>query len=287
MASHIQNVTIKSTDGSPKVSYKVSYDATRNGGNVTYAFTIQCLLHGSSSALLGTGSGLKCTLTINGASSSVTLKSTSDSWKGGSDAGVLQATKEVSVTCASNSGNQNQTVKFVVDRTDSSDKTSGEVNTSDYYVISPAYYTACTAPTSFTASPSVTDRDVTLAWSGASGGVNNAITGYEIQFATSADGTSWSGWVAVKTVTGTTTTDSIGIERGYYEKYRIRTRGAAGSSYYSGWKESNKIQRANPVSYIHNGVDNIPHKAYIHNGTEFVRHIPYIHNGNEWVKQSG
>jgi hypothetical protein len=78
-----------------------------------------------------------------------------------------------------------------------------------------------------------------LSWSGASGGTENAITGYEIQYAESTDGTSYGSWTALSTVTSTATFGSVSVAlpsaRGKYRKYQIRTQGAAGSDYYSAW----------------------------------------------------
>lgn len=78
-----------------------------------------------------------------------------------------------------------------------------------------------------------------LSWTGASGGTNNAITGYEIQYAESANGSSYGSWTALSTVTTTETSGSTSVAlpsaRGKYRKYQIRTQGAAGSSYYSAW----------------------------------------------------
>lgn len=145
----------------------------------------------------------------------------------------------------------------------------------------------CTAPTSFTVNPAVFEDQTTLSWGGASAGINNAISGYEIQYADSTNGTTWGSWESLKTVTGTSTTDTPSISRGTYRKYRVRTQGAAGSSFYSEWKESKAVQKSDPVVHIHDGTEAVPHKAYIHNGIEFVRHIPYIHNGTEWVRYIG
>ena len=146
---------------------------------------------------------------------------------------------------------------------------------------------ACGAPTAFSAAPSVFEDIITLSWSGATAGVNNAITGYEIQYTDSSNGSTWGSWKSLKTVAGTSTTDTPSISRGTYRKYRVRTQGAAGSSFYSEWKESKSVQKSDPVVYIHDGTEAVPHKAYIHNGTEFVRHIPYIFNGTEWVRYIG
>lgn len=107
--------------------------------------------------------------------------------------------------------------------------------------------TACKAPTSASVAPSLCENDPTLSTSGAAGGTINAITGYEIQYAESANGTSYGAWTALKTVSTTgaslSTTVTLPSVRAYSRKYRIRTRGAAGASYYSGWKETNAVKR--------------------------------------------
>lgn len=154
-------------------------------------------------------------------------------------------------------------------------------------------YTACAAPTSFTASPEVFENSVNLAWSGATGGTNNAITGYEIEYASSLDGSAWSGWAALKTVTGTSIEDIPGIDRGQYVKYRIRTQGAAGALYYSEWKESGVAAKDNePYVYIHDEEkDPERYLAYIHDETidpeeTFGKYMPYVFDGQAWQRHS-
>lgn len=107
--------------------------------------------------------------------------------------------------------------------------------------------TVCSAPTAASVAPSLCENDPTLSASGASGGSANAITGYEIQYAESADGTSYGDWIALKTVSTTGASLSTAVTlpsvRAYSRKYRLRTLGEAGSSYYSGWVETNAIKR--------------------------------------------
>jgi hypothetical protein len=107
--------------------------------------------------------------------------------------------------------------------------------------------TVCSAPTSATVAPSLCESDPTLSASGAAGGSANAITGYEIQYAESANGTTYGAWTALKTVSTTgaslSTTVTLPSVRAYSRKYRLRTLGTAGSSYYSGWAETNAIKR--------------------------------------------
>lgn len=144
-------------------------------------------------------------------------------------------------------------------------------------------FTACTAPTSFTASPEVFEDTLTLTWAGAEGGINNAIVGYETQYRWSNDGAIWASWEDRCTETSSPATSEPVAPRGLYMQYRIRTLGAAGAAYCSEWKESNVVRRAKPNAYIHNGTKAVPHGIYIHNDTKFVRHYPYIYDGAKWV----
>lgn len=110
-------------------------------------------------------------------------------------------------------------------------------------------YTACKAPTSCSVSPAVSEGNATLSWSGASAGTANAISSYEVQYSESSDGSSWGAWTALSIVNTTSTSGSLSVAppstRGYYRRYQVRTRGAAGSSYYSGWKVSSNTLRRN------------------------------------------
>ena len=104
--------------------------------------------------------------------------------------------------------------------------------------------TACTAPTTFTSGAQFYGNlnggngNVTVSWSGASGGTNNAITGYAIQ-AQYPGGDWYDKWSG----TGNSTTLNFDGEAGktITINLRIQTRGAAGSSYYSGWKTGSVI----------------------------------------------
>lgn len=107
-------------------------------------------------------------------------------------------------------------------------------------------YTVCTwnSDSKFYCSPTLTDSTTTLTWNGAKAGTSNSIASYEIQYSKSSNGSSWGSWTALTTVTSTATSGTKAITvssyagYGEYLKFRIRIRGSAGSSYYSGWKES-------------------------------------------------
>lgn len=106
--------------------------------------------------------------------------------------------------------------------------------------------TACGAPTSVTlAATSSTGSSVRLSWSGATAGTNNSISGYEVQRRESANGSSWGSWGSLGTTTNTYLDVAPPTTAGNYYKFRVRTRGSAGSSYYSGWKESTNTLRRN------------------------------------------
>ena len=96
--------------------------------------------------------------------------------------------------------------------------------------------TACTAPTSVTCSR--IKNQVTISWSGASGGANNAISNYTILRNSSA---SDSGAVTVaNNAASSPYTDVTALSAGTYY-YGVRTEGVAGSSYYSGYQWSSAV----------------------------------------------
>ncbi|WP_246798201.1 hypothetical protein [Alkalibacter rhizosphaerae] len=111
--------------------------------------------------------------------------------------------------------------------------------------------TACSAPTSCSVNATLAEGNVTLSWSGAASGTNNTISSYEIQYSESSNNSTWGGWVALTTVTTTATSGNVSVSppatRGYYRRFQIRTRGTAGSSYYSGWKISTNSVRKNTL----------------------------------------
>jgi hypothetical protein len=100
-------------------------------------------------------------------------------------------------------------------------------------------------------SATLSENAVTLSWSGASGGTNNAVTGYEIQYRESSNNSAWGAWTALVTVSTTAASGSASVSppstRGYYRQFQIRTLGAAGSSYYSPWKTSTNSLRRNTL----------------------------------------
>lgn len=239
----INGVTL-AAGSSPVVNYTIMYTKSRpNNSQMTYNFTISAAL-GSSSSYINAGYALLCTITVNDGSGQVRIKANdNDNWSG-----TTPRVKTVSVTCTSTTANAAQAVTFKVVSDGRVSLSSGVITNSSYTVTSSALlYSACGAPSSVSATPNPFENSITVSWSGASSGTNNSISSYEIQYATSSNNSSWGAWTALTTVTTTATSGSCSASltptRGYYVKFQVRTRGAAGSSYYSGWREGGTIRR--------------------------------------------
>lgn len=111
-------------------------------------------------------------------------------------------------------------------------------------------YTNCGAPSNFRISGTTTPirgQQTTLSWGAGSGGVNNSVQYYEIQYSTN-NGSSWSTLSSTISASSTSYTFNAPQYVGTV-KYRIRTKGTAGSSYYSSWVNSSNslsIKQADP-----------------------------------------
>lgn len=109
-----------------------------------------------------------------------------------------------------------------------------------------APYTSAGAPTSPKVDKTVSRDAVTLSWGAGSAGTNNAVTGYDVQYQDSADGVTWpSSWTTASgsPVTANSMNVSPPTTVEYYRRFRVRTRGSAGSDYYSGWVISTNVLR--------------------------------------------
>lgn len=101
-------------------------------------------------------------------------------------------------------------------------------------------YSECDVPAAFELGKTFSTGDpVRLSWSVASGGTNNPVVDYEVEYQDSADGSAYGQtWLPL----GTTADIQLDVyppdTPGHYRRYRIRARGAAGASYYSDWKIS-------------------------------------------------
>lgn len=241
----INGVSFQAGSG-PTVHYTITYSKSRpNNSQMTYNFTISAAL-GSSGSYIHSGYALLCTMTVNGSSAQVRIKAADgDDWDG-----TTPRLRYVTVTCASTTGNATQGVRFKVVSDGRMSLSSGVIDNSSYTVLSSALLTtACTAPTSCSISPVLSEGGVTLSWSGASGGISNAISSYEIQYSDSTDNSTWGAWTALATVDTSATSGSVATSppstRGNYRRFQVRTRGTAGASYYSGWKVSTNSVRRN------------------------------------------
>jgi hypothetical protein len=223
-----------------------------------YNFNISCAL-GSSGSYILSGYALLCTITVNGTSAQVRIKANDgDNWEG-----TTPRVKTVSVTCASTTANAAQAVRFQVVSDGRLTLSSGVINNSSYTVTSSALlYTACGAPTMCMVAPTVAEGNVTLTWNGASGGTNNAISSYEIQYSESTNNSTWGAWTALTTVNTSAGNGSVSVApsstRGSYRRFQVRTRGAAGASYYSGWKVSTNSVRKNTAPVMPSSVTASP-----------------------------
>ena len=95
------NGVVLSAGSSPTVNYTITYTKSRpNNSQMTYNFTISAAL-GSSGAYIHNGYALLCTMTVNGSSSQVRIKTVDgDNWDG-----TTPRLRYVTVTCASTTGN--------------------------------------------------------------------------------------------------------------------------------------------------------------------------------------
>ena len=242
------NGTTFDSDG---VYYKVTYTSNRpNNSQMTYNFTIAVsILEAPLGLALADWVGLLGTVTINGVSVNYRVKSAGETWlatPGNS------RTRTVSVTCPSTVGSAAQAVRFRVTSDGVYYSPRGPMDNSGYTVQSlPLANTAATAPTSVSVSPSVSEGNATLVWSGAAGGANNAITAYEIQQSDSANGTTWGDWEAHAIVNSTAASGNRSVAppptRGHFRRYRIRTRGVLGASWYSPWSANSNTLRRNTI----------------------------------------
>lgn len=111
---------------------------------------------------------------------------------------------------------------------------------------------ACSAPTSISVSKTTGDpgSKITLSWSRAKAGTANSITGYDIQ-KREYDGEEWGSWTSASpsSVSSTSTSSSASVTissiPGNQTQFRVRTKGSAGSNYYSGWSSASSSVTSN------------------------------------------
>lgn len=274
-----------------KIDYNVDYDSSNN--QYTVNLSLKAKRNQSGTSNNNNTNQSYATFTVNNSTSSQIYTT----WEcvGGATDDTLIASYYTTVSPNNVTDNEIPISAYWYTGLTSSSFTPKEIDVTGGSVDVSSLISACTAPTDFVVTPELGDNSFTLTWSGASGGTNNTIVGYDIQYNLSEDGTTFNGWnddsestIAHPDITTTegSIEDPISFPRGYYIKYHIRTRGSAGENYYSGWKESNTVQRKpeiNETCRIFNGnafVDVIP---YIFNGTKSVKTTCYKYNGSKWV----
>ena len=103
-------------------------------------------------------------------------------------------------------------------------------------------FTKCGAPTNFTGTLP-TNGWITLTWGAGAAGIENPVSGYQIQYSDSNDGVNWGTWIDMeRTAAGTLTTRAWNNpESGKFRRFRIRALATAGDSWASDWAVSNSI----------------------------------------------
>lgn len=97
--------------------------------------------------------------------------------------------------------------------------------------------TACGAPTSVSLDITTAETSASLSWSGATDGTGNVITGYQVQYSDSADGTTWGAWTDLGSSASSPMTVTPNPQRGAYRRFRVCAVGTAGDDYKSSWTE--------------------------------------------------
>ena len=100
-------------------------------------------------------------------------------------------------------------------------------------------------------SETLSRNNVTLSWSGAIAGTVNPITGYEVQYCESSNGSTWGDWMVCSDSPTNETSLSVAPSStaGNYRKFRVRIQGEAGLNYYSDWLESSNMLRRDHAGF--------------------------------------
>jgi len=135
-----------------------------------------------------------------------------------------------------NLGSQTAATNAYLSRTKSAGSYTGTWKGYIFYTAIPP--SACGAPTSVTLTKDGTGK-LKVTWSGASAGRMNAISSYHVILSTSSGGSAAFSATVTSTSTSGSHTFTVNNMTTYYAG--VRTQGAAGSSYYSGYKWSSGL----------------------------------------------
>ena len=117
-----------------------------------------------------------------------------------------------------------------------------------------AIFTRCTEPETVTIEKNITAAATNmLSWSEGGAGVNNAVSGYFIQYMDSADNDSWDGWKSHPTQpTGVVNSFVVDMPApNMYRLYKVWTLGAAGSE----WRSANGTESSSSTYRGHADLD--------------------------------
>ena len=104
-------------------------------------------------------------------------------------------------------------------------------------------FTVCTAPETCSVSPTISTDTSTLSWSESEDGDGNTVTGYQIEYAYSEDGSVFGEWSALGESSALFITVEAPDTAGAYYRYRVRAIGTQGESYASAWTQSSNTLR--------------------------------------------
>lgn len=109
--------------------------------------------------------------------------------------------------------------------------------------------TAPSAPTNPSQSPNAFESALRLSWAKGADGTNNPITGHDVRYQTSDDGSSWSAETSVNVSASATYYDIpsgtvSGWSRGKYVRFRVGSMSAYASTVYSGYSSAVRKNRA-------------------------------------------
>ncbi len=144
------------------------------------------------------------------------------------------------------------TTSFVVDlrgKSSNSNSTSKGYSQNPYIVVTYTPYTPPTAPANLSQSPNPFETALRLSWTRGSDGTNNPITGYDVRYQTSNDGSNWSSETSVIVSASAEYYDIpsstiSGWERGMYVRFRVGSVSAYFSTVYSDYSSSVRKNRA-------------------------------------------